>query len=101
MLSVANRINATLPQLEEGLPKSIQMHRIFDRSDFIKESVKDVEMTLIIAFVLVVFVIFIYLGRAMNTLIPSLALPMSIMGTFILMFVWGYTIDILSLLAIT
>ena len=100
-MAVINGIKAVLPQVKKQLPSSIRLHTILDKTTFIQESVDDVEMTLIIAFILVVTVIFIYIGRAMNTLIPTLALPMAIIGTFAIMYIFGFTIDILSLLAIT
>ena len=100
-MTVISDINTILPHLESALPRSINLHRVFDKSLFIEESVLDVEMTLLIAFLLVIFVIFFYLGKVKNTIIPTLALPISVIGTFIVMFIVGYTIDILSLLAIT
>jgi HAE1 family hydrophobic/amphiphilic exporter-1 len=100
-MQVISDINAMLPQLEAGLPGSVKMYRLFDKSVFIEEAVLDVEMTLLIAFGLVVLVIFFYLGKPLNTFIPAIALPISIIGTFAVMLVLGYTIDVLSLLAIT
>lgn len=100
-MSVISAINKILPNLESSLPKAVKLTRHYDKSEYIKEAVHDVELTLIIAFVLVVSVIFLCLGKALDTLIPALALPMSIMGTFVVMSILGYSIDILSLLAIT
>jgi hydrophobic/amphiphilic exporter-1 (mainly G- bacteria), HAE1 family len=100
-MQVISDINDMLPQLKAHLPGSVELVRIFDKSEFIKESLLDVQMTLIIAFSLVVCVIFLYLGKPMNTLIPAIALPICIIGTFALMSILGFTIDILSLLAIT
>lgn len=100
-IQVINAINAILPKLQQSLPGSIELHRVFDKSEFIEEAVQDVQWTLLVAFSLVVFVIYLYLGKALDTLIPALALPLSIIGTFGVMFLLGYTIDILSLLAIT
>ncbi|MBS0616409.1 MAG: efflux RND transporter permease subunit [Verrucomicrobia bacterium] len=100
-LSVINGIKEMLPQVKETLPGSVDLQCIFDKSDFIKESVDDVQMTLLIALSLVVLIIFLYLGKIIDTLIPSLALPMAIVGTFSIMSVLGYSIDILSLLAVT
>jgi len=100
-MQVISDVNDLLPQLEQNLPGSVKLHRLFDKSEFINESVADVEMTLFIALALVVLVIFVYLGKAIETIIPALALPMTIMGTFALMSILGYSIDILSLLAIT
>jgi HAE1 family hydrophobic/amphiphilic exporter-1 len=100
-MSVIKAIYGILPELESALPGSVKLNTLFDKSEFIKEAVDDVEFTLLIAFGLVVFVIFIYLGKALDTLIPALALPMSIMGTFVVMSALGYSVDILSLMAIT
>lgn len=100
-MSVIAAVNKILPTLEAALPGAVKLTRNFDKSEYIKEAVHDVEMTLIIAFLLVVFVVFLCLGSALDTLITALALPMSIMGTFIVMSIFGYSIDILSLLAIT
>lgn len=100
-MTVIADINTILPHLESALPGSVHLRRVFDKSIFIEESVVDVQFTLLIAFLLVVLVVFFYLGKAKNTLIPMLALPISVIGTFIVMSVIGYTIDILSLLAIT
>jgi HAE1 family hydrophobic/amphiphilic exporter-1 len=100
-MTVIENINTILPHLESALPGSVHLRRVFDKSIFIEESVVDVQSTLLIAFLLVVLVVFFYLGKAKNTLIPMLALPISVIGTFIVMSVIGYTIDILSLLAIT
>ena len=74
---------------------------IYDRSQTIVNSVKDVQATLYIAFVLVVLVIFIFLGRATDTLIPAVALPLSLLLTFVVMNVLGYSLDNLSLMALT
>ncbi len=100
-LAVINEVNRVLPQLEAEIPGSVKLIRMYDQSDYIWESVHDVEFTLMIALVLVILVIFFYLGTVRDTIIPVLAIPMSILGTFIMMIFFGFTIDILSLLAIT
>ncbi|HEX2579458.1 MAG TPA: efflux RND transporter permease subunit [Rhabdochlamydiaceae bacterium] len=100
-MRVISDINNVLPSIEASLPGSVSLNRVFDKAVYIKEAVHDVEMTLCIAFLLVVFVIFFYLGTPMNTLIPALALPVIIVGTFAAMYLLGFTVDILSLLAIT
>lgn len=100
-MKVIADINQVLPKIESSLPGSVSLHRVFDKGLFIQEAVRDVELTLCVAFLLVVFVIFFYLGKPMNTLIPALALPVIIIGTFAAMYLLGFTIDILSLLAIT
>ncbi|MBA3723042.1 MAG: efflux RND transporter permease subunit [Parachlamydiaceae bacterium] len=99
-VKVADAIYAHLPKLEAQLPASVDLKIIFDKSLSIKESVAEVEMTLLIAFALVVLVIFFYLGNLRDTIIPTLILPMSIVGTFIFMYLLDYSIDNLSLLAL-
>ncbi len=100
-MKVISAINKVLPKLEASLPGSVSLYRVFDKAVYIQEAVSDVEMTLCVAFLLVVFVIFFYLGKPMNTLIPAMALPVIIVGTFAAMYLLGFTVDILSLLAIT
>ena len=100
-VKVAQEVRDVLPELAQILPKSIQMVPIYDRSLSIVDSVHDVEETLIVAFVLVVMVVFVFLGRASDTLIPSIALPMALLVTFIVMHVLNYTLDNLSLMALT
>lgn len=97
---MADAIHQFLPKLAGQLPASVQLRVVFDRSQSIKESVSEVEMTLVITLVLVVLVIFIYLGKLTDTIIPSLVLPMSVIGTFIVMYMLDYSIDNLSLLAL-
>ncbi len=100
-MSVIGSIQKLIPGLKESLPKSTTLHTVFDKSDFIKEAIEEVEWTLLFAFVLVITVIYACLGNARNTLIPALALPLSIFGTFAVLGICGYSIDILSLLGIT
>lgn len=100
-LDIINGINAKLNDLANELPASLNIYRVYDQSLYIEESVADVRNTLIIALFLVVAVIFIYLGRVVNTAIPALAIPLSVLGTFVIMLLFGFSIDILSLLAIT
>ncbi|WP_445144662.1 efflux RND transporter permease subunit [Dyella sp. Tek66A03] len=100
-VATIDRIRAALPQFEATLPPSIKMAVLYDRSDSIRASVDDVQYTLLLAGVLVVLVIYLFLGNASATLIPGLALPVSIVGTFGVMFALGYSLDNLSLLALT
>ena len=100
-VAIIDTINELLPSILRQLPSSLELHRIFDKAEFITESVRDVEMTLIIAFILVVGIIYLSLGKIMNTIIPSLALPLTIVGTFAGMHLLGFSLDILSLLALT
>jgi len=100
-VEVANSIRALLPQVSAELPGSVRVTPLYDRSRGIVNSVNDVQMTLAIAFVLVVLVIFLFLGRATDTLIPAVALPISLLLTFVAMQILGYSLDNLSLMALT
>src|SRR6266700_4036075 len=100
-VEVAKSIRALLPTVQAQLPSSVTIIPIYDRSQGIVNSVKDVQATLFIAFVLVVLVIFVFLGRARDTLIPVAALPLSLLLTFVVMDIVGYSLDNLSLMALT
>jgi hydrophobic/amphiphilic exporter-1 (mainly G- bacteria), HAE1 family len=99
-VEVARSIRTLLPTVRAQLPTSVEIVPIYDRSQTIVNSVKDVEATLYIAFVLVVLVIFAFLGRARDTLIPAVALPLSLLLTFVVMNLLGYSLDNLSLMAL-
>ncbi|HWN10824.1 MAG TPA: efflux RND transporter permease subunit [Pyrinomonadaceae bacterium] len=101
VVEVSRSIHGVLPVISAELPGSIRVTPIYDRSLNIVHSVADVQMTLIIAFVLVVIVIFAFLGRVTDTLIPVVALPLSLLITFIAMRALGYSLDNLSLMALT
>src|SRR3954470_24400113 len=100
-VEVSKSIREVLPMISAQLPGSIRVTPIYDRSQNIVHSVIDVETTLVIAFVLVVIVIFAFLGRATDTLIPTVALPLSLLITFMAMRALGYSLDNLSLMALT
>ena len=100
-VDVSKSIYQTLPLISQELPGSIFIMPIYDRSQSIVHSVADVQVTLVIAFVLVVIVIFAFLGRVTDTLIPVVALPLSLLITFIAMRGLGYSLDNLSLMALT
>lgn len=100
-VAVAKAVRELLPQLKRELPGSIDLIPTYDRSATISASVNDVQETLFIAFALVVVVIFVFLGRASDTVIPAVALPLSLFMTFLVMQVLNYSIDNLSLLALT
>src|SRR3989441_779893 len=100
-VEVSKSIREILPLVSAELPGSIRVTPIYDRSQSIVHSVNDVQATLLIAFVLVVLVIFLFLGRAADTLIPAVALPLSLLLTFIAMRLLGYSLDNLSLMALT
>ena len=100
-VEVVDRIKALLPDLEQQLPASVQLGIRSDRSVPIRESVDDVKFTLVLTVCLVVLVIFLFLRNVSATIIPSLALPFSIVGTFAVMYVLDYSLDNLSLMALT
>jgi hydrophobic/amphiphilic exporter-1 (mainly G- bacteria), HAE1 family len=100
-VTVADSVRAILPNIQSQLPSSVLIVPAYDRSRTIISGIDDVRMTLYIAFVLVVMVIFVFLGRATDTLIPAVALPLSLLLTFIAMKVLGYSLDNLSLMALT
>jgi len=100
-VDVVDQVRARLPLYQSQLPASISVSVINDRSKSIRESVHDVQETLMIAIALVVLVIFLFLKTLSATIIPTLALPVSIVGTFAFMYMFGYSIDNISLLAIT
>ncbi|HYG76356.1 MAG TPA: efflux RND transporter permease subunit [Planctomycetota bacterium] len=100
-VQVSQSIRDLVPIVSSTLPASVRLTPVYDRSVGIVKSVADVQETLIIAFVLVVIVIFLFLGRATDTLIPVVALPLSLLLTFIVMKMLGYSLDNLSLMALT
>ena len=100
-VDVVDQVKAKLPVYQQGLPASVAVEVVNDRSLSIRDSVHDVQETLAIAIVLVILVIFLFLKTMSATLIPSLALPVSLIGTFAFMYLFGYSIDNISLLAIT
>jgi HAE1 family hydrophobic/amphiphilic exporter-1 len=99
-VEVVNSIKELLPSFRDQLPASVNLNILFDRSLSIRESVNDIQFTLFLAVCLVVLVIFLFLRNISATVIPSLALPMSIMGTFAVMYVLGYSMNNLSLMAL-
>lgn len=100
-VATVDAIKAILPQFREIMPASINLEIHYDRSESIRESVADVKFTLKLTVCLVVLVIFLFLRNLSATIIPSLALPMSIIGTFAAMGLFGYSLDNLSLMALT
>jgi multidrug efflux pump len=101
IISVANRIKALLPVLTGTLPQSIHVIPLTDRTVTIRASVSDVEFELVLTVVLVVMVIFLFLRTLSATLIPSIAVPLSLIGTFGVMYLLGYSLNNLSLMALT
>jgi hydrophobic/amphiphilic exporter-1 (mainly G- bacteria), HAE1 family len=100
-VAVAGAVKRTVDELGPQLPASVQIQTLYDRSQSIHDSVNDVKVTLFITLCLVVLVIFLFLRNLSATIIPSLALPLSIVGTFAAMFLLGYSLDNLSLMALT
>jgi len=100
-VQVADGVKATVASLSSLLPASVEVNTLYDRSVSIRQSVNDVQVTLLIALILVVLVIFLFLKNLSATVIPSLALPFSIIGTFSVMYLMGYSLDNLSLMALT
>ncbi|MEO8201898.1 MAG: efflux RND transporter permease subunit, partial [Gemmatimonadota bacterium] len=100
-VAVADRVNATMKRLEAELPASVSIATLYDRSVTIRDSVLDVKFTLLLTLCLVVLVIFLFLRNIRATIIPSLSLPLSLMGTFAIMYLLGYSLDNMSLMALT
>ena len=100
-VAVAQKVKDALAEIELGLPSTVAVHMQYDRSISIQNSVSDVKFSLLVALGLVVVVIFIFLRSAVATMIPSLTLPMSIIGTFSVMAMLSFSIDNLSLMALT
>src|SRR2546423_5626432 len=101
IISVADRIKALLPQLQSSLPAAVKVKILTDRTETIRASVKDVQFELMLTVALVVMVIFLFLRSLSATVIPSVAVPLSIVGTFGVMYLLGYSLDNLSLMALT
>jgi HAE1 family hydrophobic/amphiphilic exporter-1 len=100
-VEVARAVRELLPAFQAKLPAAVNLQILFDRSETVNASVHDVQFTLGLTLVLVVLVIFLFLRNVSSTIIPSLALPLSILGTFIVMQAAGYSLDNLSLMALT
>jgi hydrophobic/amphiphilic exporter-1 (mainly G- bacteria), HAE1 family len=100
-VQVAESVHRLLEQLRPQFPSSVDIHTLYDRSVSIKHSVEDVQFTLLLTLMLVVLVIFLFLRNLAATVIPSLSLPLSIVGTFAFMQLLGYSLDNLSLMALT
>ena len=100
-VEVVDAIRKLLPSFRAQIPASVNINTLYDRSVSIRDSIRDVKITLLITIALVIFVIFFFLRNVSATIIPSLALPMSLIGTFAVMYQLGYTMDNLSLMALT
>jgi len=100
-IDVVNRIQALMPKLEQSLPPAVHVDLMSDRSETIRASVHDVQFTMMLTIGLVVVVIFLFLRTFWATIIPSLAVPLSLVATFGVMYAGGYSIDNISLMALT
>src|SRR5690349_3215119 len=101
IISVVDTIHAILPQIQASLPEGVKVRVISDRTTTIRASVEDVEFELMLTTALVVMVIFLFLRSASATIIPGIAVPLSLVGTFAVMYLLGYSLDNLSLMALT
>jgi multidrug efflux pump len=101
VMSTVDRVMAEMPHLQATMPPTIKINVTVDRTTTIRASVRDVELSLFISVVLVVLVVFLFLREVWATIIPSVAVPLSLVGTFGVMYLVGYTIDNLSLMALT
>jgi HAE1 family hydrophobic/amphiphilic exporter-1 len=100
-VAVADAVMALVPAFREQLPGSVSLELLYDRSASIRESAGDMQFTLLLTFALVVMVVFLFLRNVSATVIPSLALPLAVVGTFAVMYVLDYSIDNLSMMALT
>ena len=100
-VAIVDGIRGLLPQIEAQLPPAVKIDVLSDKSVTIREAVHEVEFTLVLSIVLVVAVIFVFLRNVRATLIPSVAMPLSVVGTFMVMHVLDYSVDTFSLLALT
>src|SRR5664280_1278763 len=101
VIETVDRVKAILPQLQASIPTAINLQIATDRTPTIRASLTEVERTLIISIALVILVVFLFLRNIYSTLIPSIAVPVSLIGTFGVMYLAGYTLDNLSLMALT
>lgn len=100
-VALAERIRALIEVLKKELPGSVRLDLFYDKSIPIEESVEDVKETILIALILVILIIFLFLGRVSDTIIPSITLPLSILATFVVMKIAGFSLDNLSLMGLT
>jgi hydrophobe/amphiphile efflux-1 (HAE1) family protein len=101
VIDTVNRIKAELPRLEAAIPQSVKVQIISDRTQTIRASVSDVQFTLMLTIALVVMVIFLFLRSLWTTVIPAITVPLALVGTFAVMYALGYSLDNLSLMALT
>ncbi|MDB6031990.1 MAG: acriflavin resistance protein [Verrucomicrobiales bacterium] len=101
IIQTVDRVRKALPSLKASIPSDIELHVVLDRTTTIRTAVMEVERTLVISVCLVILVVFLFLRNRRATLIPSVAVPVSLIGTFAVMYLFGYSLDNLSLMALT
>src|SRR6202000_2817627 len=101
IIDTVDAVNAQLPALRNSIPKAINLNVMMDRTPTIRGSLHDVERTLLVSIALVIMVVFLFLRNGRATLIPSVAVPVSLVGTFGIMYLCHYSLDNLSLMALT
>ncbi len=101
IIDTVDRIKAAVPSLKATIPSAIEITNVFDRTTTIRASLSDVERSLVLSVILVVLVVFFFLRNVRATMIPSVAVPVSLVGTFAVMYMCGYSLDNLSLMALT
>ena len=101
IIETVDRVRALLPQLQASIPQAIELSVVMDRTPTIRDSIRDVELALIVSIVLVVLVVFVFLRNLWATIIPGVVVPLSLIATFGVMYLLGYSIDNLSLMALT
>ena len=101
MIDTVDRVTAMLPRLQASIPPAMKLAVVLDRTTTIRASVHDVQVTLLISIALVILVVFLFLRNGWATVIPSVAVPLSLLGTFGVMYLLGYSLDNLSLMALT
>jgi multidrug efflux pump len=100
IISTVDNVRALIPQLQSSISPAINLNVVMDRTLTVRASVRDIEITLIISVILVVLVVFVFLRNVRSTIIPSIAVPLSLVGTFGVMYLLGYSLDNLSLMAL-
>jgi multidrug efflux pump len=101
IIETVDRVKSELPGIKASIPQGVDITVAIDRTTTIRASVRDVEGTLVLSIILVIFVVFIFLRNGRATFIPSIAVPVSLIGTFAVMYMFGYSLDNLSLMALT
>ena len=101
IIETVDRVKASIPSLKASIASGIEITNVFDRTVTIRASLSDVERSLVLSVILVVLVVFVFLRNARATMIPSVAVPVSLVGTFAVMYLCGYSLDNLSLMALT